>query len=422
MTRKYSRIERYLWRDERFTTLSDEGKLLWLYFLSCPHSLSLPGLIPVSMMTIVSDLWISDPCVMDPESIAHGFQTLDRAISELEDRGWIEVDRPCSLVFLPRAVAHNRPASINVAVGWANALREVPRSHLVGRWIASADAVFRDLWGEDSSAYSKVSESISYGSQIHSAWIPDRRRIHEHEHEHENERERPTSEPAPPAPESDEHSSVFSADARRVASELESAIVSASPGWKKRGGERRWLLAADRMLRLDNRDVSRTIELIRWATAHDFWAQNIQSAEKLRKHWDRLDAQEKGERGKRTHSNRPKKPPERPLGARLGLLARDIRDRAPIASERLAGLLGESLRDGVKIGGDSTIGAFVARLGLSGRARARFGGDPYVLEAFDLVNDWGSQPADVLVAPSPDGEPCDEIKNAVMAKYNGGEG
>jgi len=51
-----------------------------------------------------------------------------------------------------------------------------------------------------------------------------------------------------------------------------------------------WGIEIDRMIRIDKRQPRRICEVIKWVFhGDDFWAPNIQSADKLRKHFDRLE-------------------------------------------------------------------------------------------------------------------------------------
>lgn len=56
-----------------------------------------------------------------------------------------------------------------------------------------------------------------------------------------------------------------------------------------------WATTLDRMIRLDpvDRDPLGIRSMIDWATGHDFWSANVLSAEALRRHWDKMQAQRK---------------------------------------------------------------------------------------------------------------------------------
>ncbi len=64
-----------------------------------------------------------------------------------------------------------------------------------------------------------------------------------------------------------------------------------------------WAVHADRMLRLDERDLNEVLEIIGWVHGstvvcvdpHDFWSTNILSVQKLRKQYDQLKGQWKQE-------------------------------------------------------------------------------------------------------------------------------
>lgn len=50
-----------------------------------------------------------------------------------------------------------------------------------------------------------------------------------------------------------------------------------------------WAVHIDRMIRIDRRDPDRIEKVIRWCQQDDFWQNNILSAEKLRKQFDKLE-------------------------------------------------------------------------------------------------------------------------------------
>lgn len=60
-----------------------------------------------------------------------------------------------------------------------------------------------------------------------------------------------------------------------------------------------WITTMERMLRIDHRSPQDVEGCIGWVENHDFWATNILSPDKLRKHFDRLKLQAASER-KRT--------------------------------------------------------------------------------------------------------------------------
>lgn len=55
MAMRYQRIYSQIWYDEKFSALSDDAKLLFVYLLTSPHSNSV-GLYVIRMAYIYADL------------------------------------------------------------------------------------------------------------------------------------------------------------------------------------------------------------------------------------------------------------------------------------------------------------------------------------------------------------------------------
>ena len=141
MLRKYSTVERYLWRDPEFRALGHLEKLLWLHLLTSPLSTTLPGLIPTSLL-ILADEMGEDPA---------NFKSLRKAFGTLEQLGWVRADHAARLVLLPGALRHNLPESPNVVLGWARGFDEIPESPLKWRWLESLRQVIEENPGKDRS-------------------------------------------------------------------------------------------------------------------------------------------------------------------------------------------------------------------------------------------------------------------------------
>ncbi len=82
-----------------------------------------------------------------------------------------------------------------------------------------------------------------------------------------------------------------------LASALRDAILAHKPDAREAKAAlqsdklQNWAIPMDLLLRVDKRDYARTLALIAFATADDFWRTNILSPGKFREQWDRLDAQ-----------------------------------------------------------------------------------------------------------------------------------
>lgn len=152
MGRKYSKVERYVWRDPGFRSLARDPRDLWLYLLTCPQQLACPGLMVTDVGAVSSDLqW--------PE------KAVTAALKVLIERGWVEYDKVVRVVLLPNAIAHNLPENDNVVKGWHRALSEVPECVLRDRWVAVLHETVKSLAPKRFSVVEKLfanhSETVS---------------------------------------------------------------------------------------------------------------------------------------------------------------------------------------------------------------------------------------------------------------------
>lgn len=77
-------------------------------------------------------------------------------------------------------------------------------------------------------------------------------------------------------------------DERRLSELLLNLILERKPDFR-RPETARWAGEIDRMIRLDSRTPERIKAVVRWCQTDAFWANNILSTAKLRKHFDRLE-------------------------------------------------------------------------------------------------------------------------------------
>ncbi len=109
-----------------------------------------------------------------------------------------------------------------------------------------------------------------------------------------------------------------SEEATKLAELLRSEILRQFPNnatAKKELCAKRWAVDIDRMIRLDHRTPENVRDAILWAMNDEFWRRNIWSGAKLRKQYDRLDADARagflkhgtitvgGNNGKSTYNN-----------------------------------------------------------------------------------------------------------------------
>lgn len=109
---RYQKVYVTTWTGESLRSLSDRGKLLWLYLLTCPQTTMVPGVIPTTLGAIAGHL---------------GWSTADveTTLVELTEDGMAAYD-PAGLVWLPNGIDHNPPDSTKNVKGWEGKWLEVP--------------------------------------------------------------------------------------------------------------------------------------------------------------------------------------------------------------------------------------------------------------------------------------------------------
>ena len=145
---KYRKVSTVIWNDAKFVSLSDDGKLLFLFILTHPHMTSL-GAMRATPAGLAAELgWL-------PERLSEAF---DEALS----RGLVKADIQASCVYLPRFIKHNPPESANVVKAWAKALELIPECGLkqqaiqgVNDYVAASSKAFRKALGKMPEAFAK---------------------------------------------------------------------------------------------------------------------------------------------------------------------------------------------------------------------------------------------------------------------------
>jgi hypothetical protein len=113
---RYRPIDVRLWTDRRFLSLTDEGKLLWVFLLTTPSTLPIPGVIIGGEATLAEQLgW-------PVERYRERFQ-------ELQQRG-MRVRAEGRVVWLSNALKYQPPANPNTIKGWAKTWDDIPEGEL----------------------------------------------------------------------------------------------------------------------------------------------------------------------------------------------------------------------------------------------------------------------------------------------------
>ncbi|MCE4311057.1 hypothetical protein LYZ90_09360 [Xanthomonas hortorum pv. vitians] len=117
---RYRKVEVRTWGDEKFRALSPmppSGQGLWLYLITGPHTGPIPGLFRAGRAAMAEDL--------DWE-----LEAFDKAFAEAFGQGMVKADFKARVVWIPKAIQHNRPESPNVVRSWAAEFDLIPECAL----------------------------------------------------------------------------------------------------------------------------------------------------------------------------------------------------------------------------------------------------------------------------------------------------
>lgn len=116
----YSKVSRRMWNDATFRSLGGakpNGQSLWLRLLTGPELTNIPGVVLAWEAGLAQALrWDLD-----------GFRDAFRDVFE---HGLAKADWDTGLVWVPNAIRHNPPQSLNVVVSWSKTWDLVPECHL----------------------------------------------------------------------------------------------------------------------------------------------------------------------------------------------------------------------------------------------------------------------------------------------------
>lgn len=140
MAAKYSKVERKVWRDEKFRELSappPNARDMWLYLLTCDSQDAFPGLYVLRLAVAADDLQWS-------------VEDVRRVLAEIPS-SMVRWDERTSVVWLPNAI-RRRVDEVGTnpknAKGWRNAWDEVPACDLAREAFQVAAAALTEVGGE----------------------------------------------------------------------------------------------------------------------------------------------------------------------------------------------------------------------------------------------------------------------------------
>jgi len=117
MSYRYQRIHTQIWHDEKFKKLSNDGKTLFLYFLTSPHS-NLIGYYMLPWLYIESDLGWNEKRVTKP-------------FTELLRKGLIKYDDQTCVLFIVNHFHYNTLDNPNQKKSAVNLIGQIPKSPLI---------------------------------------------------------------------------------------------------------------------------------------------------------------------------------------------------------------------------------------------------------------------------------------------------
>jgi len=128
---KYRKIDPRIWNDEKFRSLSDNGKLVFLFLLTHPFMTAL-GAMRATIPGLAAEMgW-------KQEAFAKAFQ-------EALSKGMAEHDAEACFVWLPRFLKYNGPESPNVVKAWVSSLDLLPECSLKNKVIQDVKAFAKAL-------------------------------------------------------------------------------------------------------------------------------------------------------------------------------------------------------------------------------------------------------------------------------------
>ena len=117
---RYRRISLRMNGDAKFRSLSDPqpcGKSLWFHLLTGPHTGIIPGLSSAGEAQLA-------------ETLGWSLESFRSSFQEVTSQGMAEADWGARLLWLPKAIAHNKPQNPNVVRNWSEAWEELPECDL----------------------------------------------------------------------------------------------------------------------------------------------------------------------------------------------------------------------------------------------------------------------------------------------------
>lgn len=167
---RYRKIDPRIWNDAKFSALSSEGKLLFLYLLTAP-AMTMIGAMPMRASAVAEELGF------DSKRYAIRYQELSQmGIVEYDDRG---------LFWVKNFLKYNAPDNPKVVISWGNVLDLLPECPLLKKVLKSAQNHCLQRGEGYAEAFKKsFGNGMAYG-------MPNPMPYQEQEQEQEQEQKKP---------------------------------------------------------------------------------------------------------------------------------------------------------------------------------------------------------------------------------------
>ena len=113
---KYRPVDVRVWTDRKVSSLSPEAKLLWIFLLTAPSSIAIPGVV------IGGDAALAEQLGVSQELFGQLFRQLFQS--------GLPVLREGRLIWLPKALKYQPPRNPNMIKAWAVCWDDVSENNL----------------------------------------------------------------------------------------------------------------------------------------------------------------------------------------------------------------------------------------------------------------------------------------------------
>jgi hypothetical protein len=162
---RYRKVDLRIWNDAKFMSLTERGKLVFLFLITHPN-LTMVGALRGTISGLASEYGISS-------------QAFGEAFGEAFRKTMVKVDSKACLIWLPNFLKYNKPESPNVVKSWPDSFDLLPECDLkdeiyehVKDFVEGLTKAFREAYAE------------AFGEAFRKA-MPNHKHQHKHEHEHE---------------------------------------------------------------------------------------------------------------------------------------------------------------------------------------------------------------------------------------------